>query len=220
VDDSFFRVLFPGRHRVLGRELPPFSFWHQACLYALSSPFVQASGNITLADVQIAVKVCHTRYPHSPDLRPTFADAWQRWRFDRRPDVVRGEAQAFAAYRAAFTARPRFWENEGELPRTYSAPAILAHVAQLERLTKFTHDQAWNDVPPGYADWLVSTIIEQLGGESRFLYEDDEQPETDLPDLNALEDDALFKIVERDRGTEFAQAWLDHRRRSQTEEAM
>jgi hypothetical protein len=218
VDDPFFRVLFPGRFRVLGRALPPLSYWHLACLHALGSPFVQTRGDITLADVQLAVKCARARWPHPPDLRPTWADLYQRLRYDRAPAYVDAQAQVFAAWRAAHEVRPHFWDREGEVPRLLTAPALLARVAQLERLTKFSHDQAWNDVTPGYASWLTSTVLEQEGGELRFVQESDDEDDG-LPDLNALNDAALYAIVLADRGAEFADEWLEARREAAQKEA-
>lgn len=211
MDETFYRTLFPPRVRVLGHWLPPLSFWHLACLHAIGSPFVRDTGDITLADVQLAVKCCLTPWPRRPDLRPTLRDLWQRLRHDRDPGYVRAASEAFALHRSSHEMRPEFWEHEGASPRFLTAPAILARVAQLERLTKFTHAEAWDQVTPGYAAWLTSTIIEQTGVELRFKREDDETDDG-LPDLTQLDEAALFEIVKKDVGEEDARAWLERRR--------
>jgi hypothetical protein len=214
VDDSFFRALFPGRFRVLGRWLPPLSHWHLACLHALGSPFITGA-EITLADIQLGVKIARTRWPAEPDLRATFRDFRERVLRERNHVFVQREADAFAAWRAAYELRPRFWDHEDdELPKLLTAPAILIRIAQLDRLTKFTHAEAWNDVPPGYAAWLIATIQEQQGAELRFLYDGDDEDDG-LPDLNALSEDDLYAYVVADVGVAEAEAWLARRRDAQ-----
>ena len=210
MDENFLRVLFPGRFRVLGRWLPPLSHWHLACLAALGSPFISQDREIILADVQLAVKVALTRWPAAPDLRPTLRDAWQRWRHEDDEPYVRAHADVFAAWRAAHELRPEFWEREDSNARLLTAPDVLIRVAQLERLTKFTHGQSWNDVTPGYAAWLVATINEQEGAELRFLREDDDEDDG-LPDLTTMSEDELCAYLAADLGAAEANAFMQRR---------
>lgn len=216
MDDVFHRTLFPPRVRVLGRWLPPLSFWHLACLQALESPFIRG-GDIALADIQLGVKIAFTRWPAPPPVRRTWREAAQRWLYDRSPSYVRREAEAFSLWRQLHELRPEFWEREDQLPRLLTAPAILARVAQLERLTKFTHAEAWNDLTPGYASWLISTIQEQQGAELRFVRDEDDEND-ELPDLTTMTEDELCAYIAQDLGAAEANAFMQRRARAREKE--
>jgi hypothetical protein len=212
VDENFYRSLFPGTHRVLGRELLPLSFFHLLALRAVESPLLDPDGDVELPDLMVAVKICRSRFPSQPNLRPCFREKLLfLWRKDDRAFLAR-ETEKFLAYKTAHEAfGPRFWENENEIvPRTLSAPAILARVVSLERRTNFTHQQIWNDIPPGYAAWLDGAIAEQEGAELRFEQPDD-FAEDELPDLREAGAQELYEQAVRDLGREAADDWLARR---------
>ncbi len=217
MDDSFFRALFPGTHRVLGRTLPALTPWRLLCLHAISSPFVTPGAVATLADIQLAVKCCRARAPHQPAFRLTCRDTWQRFWHEYDAAFVRAQAQLFVDYLIAYQQRPRFWENETHKGKLASAPQILSTVAELQRCTNLTHDEAWNGIAPGYATWLIATIAEQQGAELRFLWEADEEPDERLIDLESLSDADLEAHIAADIGPVMARAFM--KRRAERKEA-
>ena len=220
MEENFLLSLYPGRHVILGVTLPLFSFWHLLGLHAIRSPFVIKDGIAELKDLQLAVKICQSRYPDQPDLRTWTSDAWLFFR--RRNDIafVGDQCARFVFYKECHEALPEFWDNENEIvPRSLTAPAILARVASLARRPGFTHSEIWNDIAPGYACWLSSAMAEQEGAELRFQREEDLE-EDDLPDLTKLSEEELYQVVLKDLGKEGADTWLANRQAHQNKETV
>jgi hypothetical protein len=207
VDDSFYRCLFPGAHRVLGRRLFLFSFWHLLTLHAVESPLLDPDAQASLPDLQVGVKICRSRWPNQPDLRPSLRDRLMYRRHRNDAGFLRREMDRFGAYRAAHEAMPEFWQNEAEIvPRRLTAPAVLARVTSLMRRTNLSRDEIWNGIAPGEACWIDGAISEQEGGEMRFVRDGDEAV-SHLPDLTTLSEADLYTVVLADLGKERADAW-------------
>lgn len=214
MDDKFLIGLYPGKHRVLGVTLPAFSFWHLLGLHAIHSPFVDADGVLTLRDLQIAIKICQTRYPDQPRIKVTLRDVILHKLRAGKEAYVRAQCEAFLFYKQCHETLPAFWENENEvIPREITAPVILARVSNLMAKTNMGHAEIWNDLSPGYACWLSSTLGELEGADVRFEREEDLlEDDDDLPDLTKLNEAELYEVVKADRGEEWADAWLIRRR--------
>jgi len=216
MSEPFFRHLFPPQYRVLGHVLPPLSLWHLAALEAIGSPLLASEPGHTaeLGDLQAAIRICLTRWPDQPDLRPTLRDWWQQFlhRKDRR--YLRDHAEAFHAYLQIHTTPPELWKGEGEIPRLISAPSVLSRVAGLSELPAFTLNDIWNNVTPGYAYWHLCAIAERDPSLSvRFAREEDEE-ESDLPDLEQQSDEELYQLALRELGKDRADCWLAARQES------
>jgi hypothetical protein len=226
MDDTFLTSLFPGVHRVLGRKLPPLSLWHLACLHAISSPLVTLQGEVTFGDLQLAVRISRMRWPQQPDFRPRLRDAIERVCFSLHRKTwqllrLRRESEKWMFYRNCYNAQPSFWEvehDENTGGSTLNAPEIMLRVVELTRVRGLRHAQIWNEISPGYSAWLVSTNQQRDGAALRFLYPEDELDE-ELPDLNALPDDELEKIVSADLGPEAAALFMEARRERLKKEA-
>ncbi len=208
--EPFFRLLFPPRYRVLGYELPPLSLWHVAALEAIGSPLLSPHGEtrIELGDLQAAVRICQTRWPDQPDMRPRLVDWWQQLRHKTSLRYLRTHAEAFHAYFALHCTPPELWEDEG-VPRLLTAPSILSRVAGLAALPAFTLDSIWNDVTPGYALWLLCAKAERETGNVRFVTEEDAEDDANpQPHLETRPDAELYEIAKRELGEAAANTWL------------
>lgn len=198
MSESFHHVLFPGAARVLGVMLPPLSLWSLSALDAIRSPFLSAdpAAEVTLADLQIAVRVVVAPVLTAPDLRPRFRDRWQfrRRKNDRR--FLDANATAFLAWLAAHQRLPELWRQESaDEPRMLSAPLALSLVASLMQLG-MTHREAWS-CGPGYARWLLLASQERESDAVRFVEDD------------AGLDEALSEDDQRTEAEILAQARLD-----------
>lgn len=214
MSEAFLRHLFPTQFRVLGRILPPLSLWHLAGLEAVDSPFAGRSDSISLWDIQVAVKVCTTRWPNQPKLTPTFRDNWQQWRHGNDAAYIREHAEAMAAHLQLHSLPPELYEQVGEQTREISAPPILARVAAMVRLPAFSNDDIWNNTTPGYFSWLMCAITEREQGNVRFSEPDDTPP----PPQPILNNEADVRALAKAQGlspekTEiFVKAFRERRR--------
>lgn len=214
--ESFFLHLFPPQYRVLGQDLPPLSLWHLAALEAIESPFLGGKGaQIQLGDLQAAVRVCLTRWPDQPEIRPRLRDWWQQLRYRTDERYLRQHAKAFHAYLQLHCTPPEIWEDEEGIPRTITAPSVLSRVAALSNFPAFTLDAIWNDVTPGYALWLLCANAERETGRVRFASDEDDA----LPDLEQSSEEELYELAVRELGKARADVWLAARIKNQKENA-
>lgn len=107
--------LHSGRHRVMGMELEPFSFWHKLQLEYWNSAVLV--GNPTLWDVWVAAKVCQSRYPEQARVRARYAAVWQVWWWMRNVLIGRrrldSEMEAFIGYLREYNSPPKLWSGKG-----------------------------------------------------------------------------------------------------------
>jgi hypothetical protein len=112
-DERFAEAFFhKGTHRVMGRRLLPFSYWHKAQLEYQQSRILL--GMPTLWDYWVASRVCSTQYPENVNLKCKYSAIWQicwHLRYGRR-SLVR-EAEAFSAYLLEYASAPKLWGSGG-----------------------------------------------------------------------------------------------------------
>lgn len=156
----FYESVFATQYRVLGVKLPPLSLWHLAALDAVESPFVTWRGNVCLGDIQIAVQICRTRWPKRPDIRPTLWTRLQNLALNRNERYVRGQAEMLAAHIAHHCIYPPVWSDEGGKP--IGCPPQLNRVVSLLALNVGL-SEAWNDISPGMASWMIAAEAERQG---------------------------------------------------------
>jgi len=174
VDDRFFTAYFPGCARVCGRVLIDFSPYHYLLLKAVNSPFLDANGVNTPADLLAAVAACRNKFGQPVKIKPTFRDALWKWRMMRNPKLFRKEAITFSKWMAAHTSGPRFWQviTGGPKTRDLTGPDILTLIVPLMIKTGMSEADAWN-MSLGRAQWMNAEIQEIEGSDRRFLYEGD-----------------------------------------------
>ena len=210
--EAYYRQLFAPQYIVLGKTLPPLSLWHLAALEALASPFVTRQGSFDLADLQVAVKICLTRWPQQPVLRPTAVDLAQQRRRRGNQTYLAREARAFTDYLALHNRPPEIWESEMDKPRLLSAPAVLSRVAGMLKFPALTLDQIWNDISPGQALWLLCATAERETGEIRFVTDEDHE---EAPPKEDREDEAAtYAFAVQQLGQTRADAWWAARQRA------
>lgn len=83
-------------------RLRPYSPAVLTALAAIDSPFVgDTDRQCTLADVQLAAKICAAKDPFAADLRPTLRDHLIHISFHKNECYVRDEAQKLMDYLSA-----------------------------------------------------------------------------------------------------------------------
>lgn len=215
MSEPFYQHLFPSRYRVLGRWLPPLSLWHVASLEALRSPFVTHQGSIEFADVQVAVKVCLSRWPKQPTLKPTIRDACMAWIYRHNHRRIAEQARIMFAHINAYSTPPRVWESVEEGCATITAPPILSRIARLASLGNMSMREIWNDVTPGFSIWLLLALAERDGAEIRFWNECDDD---DLPEFAQPKTEAEMRRFAKSQGMDgsklenFIMKWREARR--------
>ncbi len=181
--DNFLGAWVLDTHRVLGRRLQPYSLWHRFALEAIGSPFTVPDGRPLLGDLDVAVKVCRSRYPatdaasffrvikiHRPG-KPLPILAKLRFAYLLRRFDGPTEGTRFVAYVRDHLSPPKFWEQTGEGTQESSGapPEVLSTAARLVA-GGFTEERAWN-MPIGKAYWYAATIARMNGVKVDFVSE-------------------------------------------------
>lgn len=211
MDDSFREAfLHKESHRVAGRSLRPFSLAAWFVLEVLDSPLLfHESAAVSLADVQLASKVCACANPLRANLLPTLRDRWTQRLRGKSVEYLRREGQAFVHYLDDYAALPRFWRNEeDEHAKKITAPWLLSRVCSLMRSTAMPPERIWL-MPAGEAFWYDAGIRELEGAQLRFFRDGDD--EEDVPNLLANSEQELYDIALRELGEENAKIWWELR---------
>lgn len=187
MSEPFFHVLFPGQARVCGRSLPPLTLWRLACLQAVRSPFLAASGDFTLADLLCALRTVRTPNLTAPDLRPRWRDLLTLTLHRRSARYREKHGATFIQWLALHQIRPELWQAEDTSSREITAPLILSQVVALMDCG-LTHAEAWN-TSPGYASWLITAKAERDNDRVKFATDDDDEINRMCDEL-ALRDEA------------------------------
>jgi len=165
-DPRFTEAVFhhPG-HRVDGKRLRPFSPWHKLQLEYHNSPLI-GGGDVTPADVVLAVAICRSQYPHPGRVRERGRIGRFFWMLRaERMDLVR-EVRAFQRYQADYYSPPKLWET----PRPKGAPPPRHDMDDsIELVTAYmaayggTREAAWN-MPIGEMIWMNICTARREGG--------------------------------------------------------
>ena len=170
-------------HRVLGRRLQPYSLWHRFALEVVESPFIAPDGRPSISDLDIAARICSSRYPTTDaasffrlikSKQPGERLSWRRkLQFSylaRRYDPAR-EGALFVAYVRDYYAPPKFWEQAGEgAHETSGAPPEMLGVATRLIRGGFSEERAWN-MAIGKAYWHAATLARIDGAKLDFVSE-------------------------------------------------
>ena len=183
--ESWFNEPGDRQHVVLGRRLLPFSEWHRFLLLSIESPLLIPEAAPTLADVEVAVRICRSRYrtPLSrilPARRSGRVAGWFRqiravWLSRRFP--LPTALAAFDEYVRDYMAPPEFWEKEpsGAAVVLNKLPDSLSLVTSLIAGGSFQPDNeaaAW-EMPLGKAHWYATAFAKQAGADLRLRTESD-----------------------------------------------
>ena len=111
-DDRFAEAfLHAGCHRILGKKLKPFSFWHKLQLEWINSKMLLGGGEPW--DLWLAVQICQSEYPTPAKLPPSkLSSAWQLWWNIRNCRTKWGkEQEAFQQYLSDYYSPPKLWSS-------------------------------------------------------------------------------------------------------------
>lgn len=157
--ESFYEAFINCRHRVLGRNLKPFSLRHCLYLEAIGSPYMDAingkSAEITRRDLEIAVTVCSAEGDISEALRRI----GHIGNLAMKLHPFKRASTRFLSYLSDYIALPELWENGGE---PVNAPWILSRVVLLMSKTSLGRNEIW-DMPIGEVFWYCAAFGEQEG---------------------------------------------------------
>lgn len=212
MSESFHHVLFPGSARVLGVSLPPLSLWTLSALGAIQSPFLSAdsAAEVTLSDLQIAVRVVCAPVLTVPDLRPRFLNRWQFFRRRNDRAFLEHHAGVFLAWLATHQRLPALWQQETDHePRLLSAPLALSLVTGLMQLG-MTHTDAWS-CGPGYARWLLLASQERESDAVRFVQDDEDDLDAELEAFDQRSEAEINAQAKLDLDPETFDRWIQQR---------
>jgi hypothetical protein len=173
MDERFLRAWFPRRHRVLGRQMRPFSLAHRLALETLGSPLLTDDAPFTIADLCVAVRVCAMVDPMRPVPRPGWHDRLQFWRCTFQAGYFEKQSRAFLDFLGDCCAVPQFWETSDPVPARSSVAWVLEVAAALLRHTSLNEREVWS-LPVGRACWYYTVLSRQTGADLDVLSTDDE----------------------------------------------
>ena len=184
--ERFFEAFAHTRHRVMGRELQPFSLRHRLWLELFESPLV-LGGEVTLVDLEMAARVCaiparrlDSRVPRllagGPGWLGKLGFAWRALRRHAGREYT-----AFQSYLADHGCPPA---THGSQPsqngKHYEAmPGLLGLVTALIRGSGWPPDTVWS-LSPGQAEWYLTGIFMHRGVDMRLKTSHDEEFEEGL----------------------------------------
>lgn len=163
------------RHKILGRTLRPFCFWHLLLLQVLESPFV-TNGNITLFDLKNAVAICTLGYRQSKIRRPIFP---LFIKLKRLKEAV----EHFMVYVGDYLSKPEYvivpWDTGGSkgfprLPPT-PPPNLISTVFNAAHGARVSIKEAW-EMPIGEA-YIAEAMYFQMVKDNQLDFMDDETRE-------------------------------------------
>lgn len=169
--EELAEAVFHSRHRVLGRKLRPFTYWHAWVLDFAESPYVGHDGGFTVAEILFAVEVL-SRPPSVPgdNIVLPRSSGWRHSRMVKR--VLREGIQNVHArllcYFDDFKAAPTYWRAHDS--KAVKSDAILYAVANLMRNGGMSHREAWATTT-GYGDHLTGALAEAGGHEIKIVTE-------------------------------------------------
>ena len=177
-------------HRVCGQWLDPYCQHHLLLLQLLESPLLGGAGEISWADLFMAVVVCST--PYGREVRMTRTRRLGRWLFwrslwlrirlsFRRPVftsarvsafLLRQECAKFRAFQNDFQSEPSmFFDSEGD---ELTAPGQLARVVFMQRHLHLSPGELWT-MPVGQFLWTYAATLEQIGNGISLTDEEDDK---------------------------------------------
>lgn len=166
-DDRFLEAFLNRPHRVLGRNLRPFSLWHNLLLESIQSPFLTGRG-VTAVQLWQAVRVCSSRWTgegYRPNLNPPTRLRWL-WEVGRYG--LRRECEAFADYLRDFDSSPKFMQSEeNKVSNERDIDDNLELACHLES-QGYTPADVWN-MPLGMAKWRSAVAVKCKGGDIHIL---------------------------------------------------
>jgi hypothetical protein len=111
-DEAFSEAVFHSEHKVMGRKLRPFSYWHKVQLEYLQSRIL--IGGPTLWDYWIASKVCSLSYPENFRFKKNYSYFFKiGWNLFYSWRGLARQAVAFSRYLEDYASPPKTWQGRG-----------------------------------------------------------------------------------------------------------
>ena len=183
----------PAKHRIMGRRMAPFSYYHLFVLRLIESPLLGLGDHgVSVADVEIASQICSiSEYGKVDEMLPRWR---RRARFARVNPIwwvrlwVYGRNLAkqyhrFEEYVSDYVTAP---ETHGDLQagaggespvakRVYERfPSPLAQVAGLIYWTKWPEEKCWM-MPMGQVHWYIIAMRWYKGEDTKLVDEQDRE---------------------------------------------
>ena len=183
----------PAAHRIMGRLVRPFSYYHLFYLRLIESPLLGLGGRaVGVADVEIASRICAVgTYGAVDECLPRWRrwGRWSRWnvcwwwRLWRHGRHLAAECAAFEAYVDDYVTVP---ETHGDMQagggkvggagqRVYERfPSTLAPICGLIYWTKWPAAVCWM-LPMGQVHWYLMGFRWYKGEDTKLVDEQDRE---------------------------------------------
>jgi len=158
----------PGRIKVLGRFVYPFSLLNRVQLQAAESPFVMNAETVRPLDLLVAVKIC----AKEPIGKLSLKDYYYLGRMNSSEAYFIKQMTRFSQY-VMVDAWPKFWEKRSKQADASGMPWPLTVVCSLMS-HGVSEERAWT-MPESQAIWLYSSFAISNGASIKVLTTEDEE---------------------------------------------
>lgn len=164
--EVWLQSLFLNPPRICGRNLKPFSLYHEFLLKNLKSPLI-CGGEYSSEDLLSAILICSLDFKECKQrlfYKPS-SFRWGLWILRWKYRNLNTAKESFEQYLSEYSLVPEHWENVNEESKGYSAPWEMHLVHVLCKEYNCTLAEAW-DMPLNLGRCLYDTWAESKGDES------------------------------------------------------
>lgn len=177
--NQFRESFINDEHRVLGRRLKPYCLYYQFWLKSIDSPFLNPGRSVTVADLELAVRVCSSPYGEAPLKLPTRLGLrghllwwWRCWKYD-----FEEERERFQDYVDDLYDPPEVKSTGDKKVINKGAsgevlPQELSLAASLIEATRWSEERVWT-MPLGKAHWYAAAFAVLKDPEFKLVTQED-----------------------------------------------
>lgn len=208
MDDRYFHGIIGCREVVCGRPLVSLTPWHITLLEGIGSPIVTEGEVLTTAHILIFLKIASVQWPETPDLKPSFKDAYWASRMKKQKVFLR-ETRKLKKWLSVQLSVPKLWKvtSHVDIGKSLTSPAMLSLVMALVSKVRVTLAEAWN-MRLGEARWYDTCKAEMEGAKLTIAYESDAE---EMSDVNDLPESEIIAIAREQLPKETFRKWYNDR---------
>jgi hypothetical protein len=167
----FFESAVNAPHKVLGRNLKPFSLLHYLWLEHVESPFVHTDKPISRADVELAVLICSCDSSNAIQARLKSSQSWvsrilAAW--FRRKGNLKTDVASFLTYHEDYFCPPEYITKKDGTFYVENIPWLLNLATYIIRETGWSEETVWT-MPLGKLFWYDASLRYLKSGEAHIV---------------------------------------------------